>query len=81
MNLKDYISNDIQDLSPKSSVKTAQKLFKAFPINNNTLQKKQLIGRISETDISSIEDKNTLLSEYGYLMDHFSIDEHVTLWS
>lgn len=80
MNLKDYISNDIQDLSPKSSVKTAQKLFKAFPITHiPVVEKKQLIGCISETDISSIEDKNTLLSEYGYLMDHFSIDEHVTL--
>lgn len=80
MNLKEYISNDIQELSLNSSVETAQKLFKAFPITHiPVVEEKQLMGCISETDISTIEDHNARLSEYSYLMDHFSVEQHVTL--
>lgn len=80
MNLKDYISNDIEELTLSSTVESAQKIFKDFPITHiPVVEEKQLMGCISETDISTIENESALLSEYSYLMDHFSVEENITL--
>lgn len=80
MNLKEYISNDIGELSLNSSVESAQKLFEAYPITHiPVVEEKQLIGCISETDISTIENNEVSLSDYSYLLDHFSVEEHITL--
>lgn len=80
MNLQEYILNEIRELTLSSSVKSAQKLFKAFPIThipivNNGL----LVGCISESDTQTIENNSAPISEHAHLIDHFFADENATV--
>lgn len=74
MKISEYITKDISALEPSSTVNEAALMFDMvsyshLPIVHNQM----LIGLISESDISTLEDSNSTLKEYNYLFDHFSI--------
>ncbi len=80
MNLKEYILNEIKELSLLNSIKEAQKLFKGFPITHiPVVENGQLLGCISESDIQTIEDNNAPISEHSHLIDFFFAVENVTV--
>ncbi len=80
MNLQDYILNEIKELRLLNSVKDAQKLFKGLPITHVAIvENGQLLGAISERDIHTIENKNSLLSEFSHLIDLFYVKEDIVL--
>jgi len=80
MNLQEYILNEIRELSLSSSVKSAQKLFKGFPITHIPIvEKGHLLGCISESDTQTIEDNSVAISEHSHLIDYFFADEKATV--
>lgn len=75
MKISEYITKDISALDPSSSVKEAADMFDMvsyshLPIVENHL----LIGLISESDLRTLDDSDSILKEYNYLFDHFSIN-------
>lgn len=80
MNLKEYILNEIRELSLSSSVKSAQKLFEGFPITHIPIvENGHLLGCMSESDAQTIEDNSVSISEYSHLIDYFFADENATI--
>lgn len=80
MNLQEYILNEIHELPVSSSVKTAQELFKGFPITHIPIvENGHLLGCLSESDAQTIEDNSILISEYSHLLDYFFADEKTTI--
>ena len=80
MNLQEYILNEIRGLSLNTSVESAQNVFKAFPITHiPVVENERFMGCLSESDIRSIEDNSTPISEHSYLMDYFSAKENATV--
>ncbi|MEQ6123545.1 CBS domain-containing protein [Pseudotenacibaculum sp. MALMAid0570] len=80
MNLKEYILNEIKELTLLNSIKEAQKLFKGFPITHIPIvENGQLLGCISESDTQTIEDNSASISEHSHLIDFFFADENITL--
>lgn len=80
MIVQEYILNEIRGMSLETSVKSAQQVFTAFPITHiPVVENGRLMGCLSESDIRSIEDNSTPISEHSYLMDHFSADENSTI--
>ena len=80
MNITDYILKEIKSLTPKSSIKKAQRLFKDYPITHfNVVENDVLLGSFSESDIQTIENKEGLLLEYLHLLTPFFADEKETV--
>ena len=80
MNINDYILKEIKSLSLNSSVKSAQKLCKNLTITHIPIvENGKLVGCLPESDILTIENKESNLNEYTYLLDHFFTDEKATL--
>lgn len=80
MNLKEYILNEIKELSLLNSIKEAQKLFKGFPITHIPIvENGQLLGCISESDTQTIEDSSASISEHSHLIDFFFAGENETV--
>lgn len=80
MNLQEYILNEIRELSISSSIKSAQKLFKGFPITHIPIvENGHLLGCISESDAQTIEDNSVAISEHVHLIDFFFADEKTTV--
>lgn len=80
MNLQEYILNEIRELSISSSIKSAQKLFKGFPITHIPIvENGHLLGCISESDAQTIEDNSVAISEHAHLIDFFFADEKATV--
>ena len=80
MNMKEYILNEIHVLTLNSTVKNAQKVCKSFPITHiPIIENDHLVGCISESDIQTIEEKDSPISEYRDLIDFFFASEKVTI--
>jgi predicted transcriptional regulator len=80
MNINDYILKDIKALHLKDSVKSAQKLFKNFPITHFPLvENGKLLGSYAEEDMQIIENKEDLLKSYTHLLNSFFADEKATV--
>ncbi|MGB1042323.1 MAG: CBS domain-containing protein [Tenacibaculum sp.] len=80
MNVNDFILKEIKELTLKDTVKSAQKTCKNLPITHIPIvENGKLIGCLPESDILTIENKDDLLSEYSYLLDHFHTNEKATL--
>ena len=80
MNINDYILKDIKALRLKNSVKSAQKLFKNFPITHFPLvENGKLLGSFAEEDMQTIEDKEAELENYTHLLNSFFTDEKTTI--
>ena len=80
MNLQEYILNEIRELAPSNSVRSAQNLFEGFPITHVPIVNDgHLVGCISESDAQTIEDNSTSISEHTHLLDHFFTHENTTV--
>lgn len=80
MNLKEYILNEIKELAISDNLKSAQKLFKRFPITHIPIvENGHLLGCLSESDTQTIEDNNKPISEHTHLIDFFFARENVTV--
>lgn len=79
MNLNDYILKEIKALKLKSTVKSAQKLFKNHPITHfPVIENEKLLGCFAEDDIRIIENKKDELVNYAHLLNSFFVDEKAT---
>jgi predicted transcriptional regulator len=80
MNINDYILKDIKALQLKSSVKSAQKLFKNLPITHFPLvENGKLLGSFAEEDMQIIENKEANLESYTHLLNSFFANEKATV--
>lgn len=80
MNLNDYILKEIKALKLKSTVKSAQKLFKNYPITHfPVIENEKLLGCFAEEDIQTIENKKDELVNYAHLINSFFADEKATV--
>ncbi len=80
MNIKEYILNEIEVLTLKSSVKRAQKICKRLPITHiPIIENGKLIGCISESDSQTIEDNKSSILKYSYLFSNFFTYENSTI--
>ncbi|CAI8169886.1 MAG: Uncharacterised protein [Polaribacter sp. SA4-10] len=80
MNITNYILKDIKSLTPKSTVKNAQNLFKRYPVTHfNLVEEGVLLGSFSESDIQTIENEKAFLTDYKYLLSHFYANEKATV--
>lgn len=80
MNTNDYILKDITALRLNDSVKSAQNLFKNFPITHfPVVENDILIGSFAEDDARTIENKEDVLENYSYLFNSFFAEEKATV--
>ena len=80
MNINYYILEDIKALNLKSTVKSAQKLFKSYPITHfPVIENNKLLGSFSEDDIQTIENKDEELVAFSHLLNSFFADEKATV--
>jgi predicted transcriptional regulator len=80
MNTNDYILKDITALQLNDSVKSAQNLFKNFPITHfPVVENDKLVGSFAEEDAQTIENKEDILENYTYLLNPFFADERATV--
>jgi predicted transcriptional regulator len=80
MNINDFILNESKGLSLESTVEFAQEVCENFPITHVPVVKNgKLVGCLPESDIQTIDNKEDVLKEYTYLLDHFYTNEKATL--
>jgi predicted transcriptional regulator len=80
MNTNDYILKDITALRLNDSVKSAQNLFKNFPITHfPVVENDKLLGSFGEDDAQTIENKEDVLESYRYLFSSFFAEEKATV--
>ena len=80
MNTNDYILKDITALRLNDSVKSAQNLFKNFPITHFPVDENdKLLGSFAEDDARTIENKEDVLESYSYLFSSFFAEEKTTV--
>lgn len=80
MNTNDYILKDITALRLNDSVKSAQNLFKNFPITHfPVVENDKLLGSFAEDDAQTIENKEDVLDSYSYLFSSFFAEEKTTV--
>jgi predicted transcriptional regulator len=80
MNTNDYILKDITALRLNDSVKSAQNLFKNFPITHfPVVENDKLLGSFAEDDAQTIENKEDVLESYSYLFNSFFAEEKATV--
>lgn len=80
MNTNDYILKDITALRLNDSVKSAQNLFKNFPITHfPVVENDKLLGSFAEDDARTIENKEDVLESYSYLFSSFFAEEKTTV--
>jgi predicted transcriptional regulator len=76
MNINDYILKDLKTLHLKSTVKSAQKQCRNFPITHiPVVEEGKLMGSFAESDLQTIENKEDLISNYSYLLSYFHTDK------
>ena len=80
MNINDYILKEIKAISLNNTVKSAQKLFKNYPITHfPAVENNKLLGSFAEDDIQTIEHKEDKLEEYAHLLNSFFTDEKASV--
>jgi predicted transcriptional regulator len=80
MNTNDYILKDINALRLNDSVKSAQNLFKNFPMTHFPIvENDKLLGSFAEDDAQTIENKEDVLESYSYLFSSFFAEEKTTV--
>lgn len=79
MNITDYILKDLKTIHLKSTVKSAQKQCRNFPITHiPVVEEGKLMGSFAESDLQTIESKDDLISNYSYLLSYFHTDKEAT---
>jgi CBS domain-containing protein len=80
MNMNEYILEEIKPLHPKDAVKSAQKLFKNYPITHfPVIENNKFVGSFGEDDIQTIENKEDEIDTYAHLLHSFYADEKATV--
>ena len=80
MNTNDYILKDITALRLNDSVKSAQNLFKNFPMTHFPIvENDKLLGSFAKDDAQTIENKEDVLESYSYLFSSFFAEEKATV--
>ena len=80
MNTNDYILKDITALRLNDSVKSAQNLFKNFPMTHFPIvENDKLLGSFAKDDAQTIENKEDVLDSYSYLFSSFFAEEKTTV--
>ena len=80
MNINEYILKEIKALKLKNTVKSAQKLFKNYPITHfPVIENGKLLGSFAEDDLQTIENKEDELVSYTHLLNSFFADEKATV--
>ena len=80
MNITNHILTEIEPLRLDSSIKSAKKLFKNYPLTHfPVLENNKLLGSFAEDDIRIIEDEKGKLAVYAYLLSSFFADEKATV--
>jgi predicted transcriptional regulator len=80
MNINDYILKEIKALTLKNTVRSAQKLFRNYPITHFPLiENGKLLGSFAENDLQTIEHKENKLVNYVHLLNSFFADEKATV--
>ena len=78
--MKDYILKEIKALRLKDSVKSAQKIFRNYPITHfPVIENDKLLGSFAESDIQTIENNEEELVGYAYWLNSFFADEKATV--
>ncbi|MDP5104956.1 MAG: CBS domain-containing protein [Polaribacter sp.] len=80
MNTTDYILKDITAIRLNDSIRSAQNLFKNFPLTHfPVVENEKLLGSFAEEDAQTIENKEDFLENYTYLLNPFFADEKATI--
>lgn len=80
MNINDYILKDLKTLRLESTVKSALKQCRNFPITHiPVVENGKLIGSFAESDVQTIENKEDLISNHSYLLDSFFADDKASV--
>ncbi|WP_339661064.1 CBS domain-containing protein [uncultured Polaribacter sp.] len=80
MNTTDYILKDITAIRLNDSIRSAQNLFKNFPLTHfPVVENDKLLGSFAEEDAQTIENKEDFLENYTYLLNPFFADEKATI--
>ncbi|CAM1373174.1 CBS domain-containing protein [Tenacibaculum xiamenense] len=80
MNINDFILNEIRELHLDDTVGSAQELCRELPITHIPIVKNgKLVGCLPGSDIQTLDNKDGLLKDYDYLLDHFYTSEKATL--
>ncbi|MGJ8743804.1 CBS domain-containing protein [Polaribacter sp.] len=78
--MNDYILKEIKAFQLKDTVKSAQKVFKNYPITHfPVIENGRLLGSFAESDVQTIENKEHELVAYAHLMNSFFADEKATV--
>jgi len=78
--MNEYILEEIKPLHPKDAVKSAQKLFKNYPITHfPVIENNKFVGSFGEDDIQTIENKEDEIDTYAHLLHSFYADEKATV--
>jgi len=80
MNMNDYILEEIKPLRLKNTIKSAQKVFKNFPITHfPVIENNKLLGSFAEDDLQTLENTESELVEYAHLLNSFFADKKATV--
>ncbi|MDP5093958.1 MAG: CBS domain-containing protein [Polaribacter sp.] len=80
MNINDYILTEINPLRLKSTIQSAKKLFKNFPLTHfPVIDENKLVGSFAEDDIQIIDHEKGELMSYTHLLSSFFADEKATV--
>jgi len=78
--MNDYILQEIKPLRLKDTIKSAQKVFKNYPITHfPVIEDNKLLGAFAEDDIQTIENIADNLGDYSYLLNPFFANEKATV--
>jgi predicted transcriptional regulator len=80
MNINDYILKEIKAFGLKDRVKSAQKVFKNYPITHfPVIENNKLLGSFAADDVQTIENKEDKLAVHAHLLSSFFVDEKATV--
>tara|TARA_R110002073_G_scaffold40547_5_gene115288 strand:+ start:447589 stop:448248 length:660 start_codon:yes stop_codon:yes gene_type:complete len=80
MQTSNYISKDVKALSPSDTIEKAQKLFEHLTFTHLPIVENDIyLGSISESDIQTLEEGESKISDFKYLFSPFFSTEN-TNW-
>jgi predicted transcriptional regulator len=80
MNINKYILKENNALTLKSTLKSAQKLFRNNPITHfPVIENEKLVGSFAEVDLQTIENKEDKIENHIHLLNSFFAGEETTI--
>lgn len=79
MQTADYITRDVNPLSPTDKVSKAKELFNKLTFTHlPVVDGNTFIGSIAESDIQTIDELDKPISDYNYYFQSFFVGAHIT---